>query len=290
LVVGAFEEPSGLESWASRLPEQEVDQLKIDIEGLRVSLLSDQAQQLLTRFHMMAVASRAENSSSQTRAQSWRELQIFSDVAHLLHSTTISRLDADQYDERPIEAATVFESLHKSGANIRETLPVLRRLVTPYGERYRTGPVAAEAGYTTLVVIFPASKHIQSTLTALEEFRRAAPLGHPVWNALFLEAMLLQLHPFRDGNGRTIRAFTDYEFWRSNLGTSDIKNIRRAVDANRATQLKLLIQIQKAPTAAMPPTKQIFEYLIFLLKLRIIALGEKNIRLEANEVQPFRQP
>jgi hypothetical protein len=120
-------------------------------------------------------------------------------------------LEADLYDETPRDATQVFSFLEQKVATIRDSLVPLRSIVTPYNGTYRTGAVVADAGYTQLVFVFPSPEHILPTLKSLDEFRSVAPLGHPAWNALFLETALLLLHPFQDGNGRTARALTDYE-------------------------------------------------------------------------------
>jgi len=242
--------------------------VKIDLEKLRKLLKCREPQLLLERFLSMCSDPDFESASAEGRQRPWRELQIESDVSHRLHATTVERLESDAYERAPIQASSLFAKLETDATPLDRCLQSIRRLVTPYNDQFRTGPVAAEAGYTTLVVIYPVAEYIRPTLDSLDEFRRTQSLGHPVWDALFLETMIMQLHPFKDGNGRTIRAFADYELWRARIFDPVIVNLSRVLDANRATQLKLLTQMHQATRLKGSCTNEVEEYLKFLVTLR----------------------
>lgn len=242
--------------------------MKVDLYAVRERLRNADCQDALQRFLETQSPKSASHSPQRKRADSWRDLQIESDVAHLLHPTTIDRLESDAYDENPLDATDAFDALSRRGATISQALQALRPLATPYDEDFRIGPVSAEAGFTGLVALFPAAEQIMPTLSVLEAFRKEAPLGHSVWNAVFLEIMLLQLHPFQDGNGRTVRAFTDFELWRSGVSDPSIKNIRRTLDANRAHQLMLFTAMHSAASSKEPCSAEICACLKFQVDLR----------------------
>lgn len=215
----------------------------IDFDLLNEELMSPECEQVRLEFRERVGLQQPCTSIVKRRSSDWRSLQIESLYKDLLHPTTIARLDADQYSKEPLLLPVEFERLNQSSPSLKQLLLALRPCVTPYNDSWRTAPIAAEAGFTKLIAHFPDPRVIVPSLDLLEEFRRSAPIHDPVWNVLLLELLLLQVHPFRDGNGRTARAVAAFELWRLGVSRPMILPTRRVLDANRATQLQLLTKL-----------------------------------------------
>jgi Fic family protein len=169
----------------------------------------------------------------------WQSLQFSSDVSNLLHANTVSRLEENNYADGIGSLNDSFEFTQRRERNgLTDVLGEIRKIVTDYKDGLRTGPVAAEAGYTCKVAIFPPAERIPVALQVIEQFRKEQPLLHPIWNILLSSILLLRLHPFSDGNGRTMRAFVSYELWRSGMLNACIIPLKKALDANRANEIQ----------------------------------------------------
>lgn len=169
----------------------------------------------------------------------WQSLQFSSDVSDLIHANTVSRLEENNYADGIGNLDGAFKFIQRRERNgLTDVLGEIRKIVTEYKDGLRTGPVSAEAGYTCKVAIFPAADRIPSALRVIEQFRKEQPLSHPIWNILLSSLLLLRLHPFRDGNGRTMRALVSYELWRSGMLNACILPMKKVLDANRANEIR----------------------------------------------------
>lgn len=242
----------------------------IDFHLLNEALMAPECEQVRREFREKVSPKDALSLTSGCRAEDWRSLQIESSYKDRLHPTTVARLDADLYSKAPLMLPIEFEGLNQSNLGLRQLLLTLRSCVTPYNDSWRTSQIAAEAGFTKLIAHFPEADVIARSLDLLEEFRRCMPLQDPLWNVLTLELLLLRLHPFKDGNGRTARAVAAFELWRLGVSRPMILPTRRVLDANRATQLHLLVRLT-ADLDIHERMRTLSQYLIFRASLWIRA-------------------
>lgn len=219
--------------------------MRIDFDLLNDELMAPENEKVRLGFRQALDSSHFCSALVKRRTENWRSLQIDSPYKDLLHPKTVARLEADQYSKAPLQLKFEFERLREMNPCLKQLLLALRPCTTPYKDTWRTTPVTAEAGFTKLIAHFPDPILIAPTLDLLEELRRSAPTHDPVWNVLILELLLLRLHPFRDGNGRTARAVAAYELWRLGISKPMIIPSRRALDANRATQLYFLTALSE---------------------------------------------
>lgn len=220
--------------------------MRIDFDLLNDELMAPECEELLLAFRQTVDPNQSCCPSVKRRAETWKSLQVDSLFKDLLHPTTVARLEADQYSKAPLQLQFEFERLSQMNPDLKQLLRALRSYVTPYRDSWRTAPITAEAGFTKLIAHFPSPILIAPTIDLLEELRRSAPIHDPVWNVFVLELLLLRLHPFRDGNGRTARAVAAYELWRLGVSKPMILPSRRALDANRATQLHFLTALSES--------------------------------------------
>lgn len=199
----------------------------------------------------------------------WRALRLASPVAERLHPATVARLEAGANAYPDLDPEPVYQAFEAGEPDLSEMLLQVNALLAP-GTAWglRRGPVCAPAGYTGLVAQFPPPSHILPALALAERFRAAAPLSHPVWNALLLQLLVLRVHPFMDGNGRTARALVNYELRRHGLLRASPIPTRKALDANRANDILLRLAI----TEGSRPVSAVTEALSFDLVLLTLAL------------------
>ena len=176
----------------------------------------------------------------------WKDFVIPSAVADRLHSTTISRLEGPVTAYAHRDAKDLFRRVKRREPDLFDVLRTLRRGVTPYRDGLRTRMITAPAGYTRQVAIFPPPERIKAALGSAAGFREAQLLHHPVWNALLLYLLLLRIHPFGDGNGRTLRALVNYEIWRAGLIAPALIPSKRVLDANRANEISTRTAVSNA--------------------------------------------
>ncbi|MEO1039363.1 MAG: Fic family protein [Pseudomonadota bacterium] len=168
----------------------------------------------------------------------------------MLHAKTLARLNgpASVYEHPP--AAKTFKTAQRKEPDLAALLLHLRRAVTPLRDGWRQGPVVAGGGFTDQASVFPAPAHIQSGIASAQKLRGAAPLHHPFWNTLLLRLLLLRLHPFQKGNGRTMRALLSYELTRHELCPPHYLPLARVFDANRPALIQSRLDITQAATPA----------------------------------------
>lgn len=170
-------------------------------------------------------------------AVEWQQLAFRSPVSSKLHKKTLGRLRDGRAAYPTFDAPNIFRVVAEDEPGLVLMLRRLRRHVTGYGDGLRRSPASAQAGYTRRVAHFTHARNIGSALRSAEKFRIMKPLSSPIWNALLLQLLLLRIHPFRDGNGRTCRALSAYELW--SAGESEARDlpVRKALDANRANDI-----------------------------------------------------
>lgn len=100
-------------------------------------------------------------------------------------------------------AQTVFSD---KKADLRTSLLRIAESVG-VAQRFRTCDVMAHGAHDTSHVIFPDASQIHSQLDFLEKRRARWSTENPLLGELISMVLLLRIHPFPDGNGRTSRCF-----------------------------------------------------------------------------------
>lgn len=255
--------------------------MKLDLEALEQALAGPASQAWLNKLvnHLRGVE--APHDPVLPGAANWRALRLKSPVAERLHPTTVARLEAGQAAYPALSYEPVFTTFEKGEPKLTWMLRRANALLTGRPRaRLRHGPVSAPAGYTGLVAQFPPAAKLGPGLMMAERFRQAAPLSHPVWNALLLQLLVLRLHPFMDGNGRTARALVNYELRRHGLLRRPIP-IKKVLDANRANDILLRLAVSKGGR----PVSAVAEALCFdVVLLTLAVIAGAGGRIEAPEL------
>lgn len=244
---------------------------KLDLVALDRTLRSDENSAVLRTLTEQLRRAPGPYSWEVMQATTWQRLVLRNRNAHRLHATTRRRLNHGDPGDRPRDSWLLFPGAKDLEPHLPAVLRHLHESLTDAAHGWRTEPCSAEAGFTKRVAIFPAPKLIPAGLEQLQMLRAAAPLSHPVWNALLLYLMVLRLHPFADGNGRTSRALIAYELWRAGLINESLIPLKRVLDANRATELYQLTRISRTQRDGEATVHAVSRMLVFLAKLLRIA-------------------
>lgn len=251
--------------------------MRVDLEALDRALAQPAAQEVLEDFLQACRAHPGPYKPDLPGAREWGLLQLKSPVADRLHENTLARLKATSGVYSNECQASIIAAFQASEPDLARMIMSGNAAIRGVKRsEFRVGPVAAPAGYTALVAHFPKPASIRPGLLLAQKFRTLAPLSHPVWNALLLQLLLLRLHPFMDGNGRTFRALVNYELQCVGiLGKSPI-SFRKVLDANRANDILLRLIVSKSDDTVT----SVCEALCFdltLLRLAIEAGSGKSI-------------
>jgi hypothetical protein len=210
------------------------------------------------------------------RATTWQRLVLRNRNAHRLHATTRRRLNRGDPDDQPRDSWLLFSVARDLEPDLPAVLGHLHESLTDADHGWRSVPCGAEAGFTKRIAVFPGPEHIAPGLERLQRLRDAAPLSHPVWNALLLYLQMLRLHPFADGNGRAARALIAYELWRAGLIQESLIPLKRVLDANRATELYQLTRISRTQRDRDAAVHAVSRMLVFLARLLRIATAHST--------------
>lgn len=261
--------------------------MRVDLQKLDEFLAQGRPAVLLEEFLKACALYVGPYNPDLAGVDDWRQLQLASTVSDKLHETTVKRLTNNP---------SIYEYGYGEAVQcaLRQGEPDLACMIKGANAAlcgqsisdFRTGPVVAPAGYTTLVAHFPDAAKVNQGVSLAQEFRNYAPLGHPVWNALLLQLLLLRLHPFMNGNGRTFRALVNYELQRAGvLGPFGVP-VRKILDANRANDILLRTRVTQSKDPVIP----VAEALSFDLCLLTLALqAGSGVSVKApplNEIAP----
>lgn len=226
--------------------------MKLDLNALCETLQGDEPRSLLESTLLLLERHNGPYDPHRLLETDWRELVFPGPVSQRLHKDTVKRLESGTLSEpADPDQEPVFRKIRgRAEPELTGVLRQLRRAFTPYDDWLRNGPIQASAGYSNLVALFPPPDRLLPALRNACSFRRASPLPHPVWNTLLLYLLLLRIHPFRDGNGRTARALISYELWRLGFITPSLLPLKRLLDANRANEIETRLNIANASSPA----------------------------------------
>lgn len=243
----------------------------LDLDALDRTLRSDENSAVLRELTEQLRRTPGPWSWEVMQATTWQRLVLRNRNAHRLHATTRRRLNRGDPDDRPRDSWLLFSVAKDTEPDLSAVLRHLHESLTDAEHGWRSAPCSAEAGFTKRIAVFPAPERIPAGLEQLQMLRCAAPLSHPVWNALLLYLQMLRLHPFTDGNGRTARALIAYELWRAGLIQESLIPLKRVLDANRATELYQLTRISRTQRDSEAAVHAVSRMLVFLAKLLRIA-------------------
>ncbi len=220
--------------------------MRLDLDRLDTALKAPDAAAALQAAYAGLEACTKPDLATSIAHMPARTLMLDPSSADLIHPDTWARLDGPAEIYHHPDADRAFKAAARGEPDLTLILRRLRRAVTGLNDGLRRGGVRAGGGFTMQDSVFPQPGAIPPAIKALTEFRAAAPLHDPVWNALLLRLTLQRLHPFSKGNGRTLRALLSYELFRADLIGPVYTPIARMVDANRPA----LIRSRNAITTA----------------------------------------
>ena len=217
------------------------------------------------------------------RATPWQALVIRTRECGRIHRATRERLESgDPADGASLRRGFELGELDASDRSLRALLSGIRTDALGLDDVLRSGPCRAEAGFTRKVALFPDAAALPGALGVLGEFREAEPLAHPVWNALLLYLLLLRVHPYGDGNGRTMRVLLAFELRRAGLVGDSVLPLKRVIDANRATEMKLYTDVSRVQRDPLRGTRAFARALSFMAQVVELAARHASAQVEAS--------
>jgi hypothetical protein len=214
--------------------------VEIVLEKLRRILVEPPYSQLSDRFLSLLHETRGPFTQAVWVGEGWRKFVIDASVAHEIGPQARKRLKNPSSMSRSSLPAGLFDRVKAKEPHFKPALLKMKRGVTGLAGGFRTGPVSASAGFLRQTAVFPAPNQIAPGLSQISRLLAAQPvLPSPVWDALLVQVILLRLHPFPTGNGRTARAMAAYELWRRGLIAETLIPVGPIIDANRPSSIAL---------------------------------------------------
>ena len=220
--------------------------VRLDLESLDVCLAEARYERHRQALLDVLTEHPGPYAWERLRATPWQALVVRTPESGRLHAVTRRRLEnGDPLDGESLRRGFAPSMLDVHAGDLRSVLSAIRTEALGLESGFRRADCHAPAGYTKKVAVFPPPGAIDGAIRQLGEFHEARPFASPVWNALLLYVLLLRVHPYADGNGRTMRVLLSFLLWREGLISDSVLPLKRALDANRASEMKRFVEISR---------------------------------------------
>lgn len=216
-------------------------------------------------------------SQDRLSKHAWHRLAIKPGDIRNLHADTIRRLHHPRTEEKLL-GPQAFRRIESGEPELLAILRRIRSATTGWQGGLRTRPCYSEAGSLRRTVRFPAPDRIANSLKGIDSARREGLLADRLWNAILQYLLLIRIHPFRDGNGRTMRAHLNYEFWRAGLIHARSLPLKRVLDANRHTEFSLAIASYRSALNADQQIDALLQQMSFMAQVVLVSAEHSAVR------------
>lgn len=211
---------------------------RLQLDELDRALSAPGGNMALTAAMVTLNASKPPDWCERVARAAPQDLMLNPGDAPLLHEQTRARLNGPAKIYRHPSASSAYARAARLEPDLTHLISHFRRVTTGLKDGLRLGSVVADGGFSNLRTVFPPDSKIVPMLLQLNQLRSAAPLSHPLWNALLLRLMLQRLHPFSKGNGRTFRGLLSYDLHRAGWLETHYLPLAKVVDANRPALIR----------------------------------------------------